>query len=70
MEDRTCALSVHIDCGSRSDTVPREGRGHLYCKNSCRRSTSMIVDENDVVGSGEQAVPQTESTGGRFHTPS
>ena len=70
VEARTCAPSAHSGYGSRSDTIPRVGRRHLCCKNSCHKSTSMMVDENDVARSGGQAVPQMGSTGGRSHISS
>ena len=52
VEARTCAPSAHTGCGSHSGTVPRVGRGHLCCKNTCHRSTSTMADEDDVARSG------------------
>ena len=70
MEARTCAPSAHTSCGSRSGTVPHVGWEHLCCKNSCHRSTSTMVVEDDIARSGGRAVPQMGSTGGRPRTPS
>ena len=68
MVARTCTPSEHTSCGSRSGTVPRVNQKQIYYRSSCHKSTSAMVARSDVVVSGGQAVPPTQSTGGRSRT--
>ena len=67
--DRICALLGETDCGSRNDTSPRANQKQLYCRSFYHKRTSAMAAGSDEVASGGQAVPPTQSIGGRSRTP-
>ena len=67
--DRICALLGETDCGSRNDTSPRANQKQLYCRSFYHKRTLAMAAGNDEEVSGGQAVPPTQSIGGRSRTP-
>ena len=64
-----CILLGQTDCGNRNDTSPRANQKQLYCRSFYHKRTSAMAAGSDEVASGGQAVPLTQSIGGRSRTP-
>ena len=69
MVDRICTLLGETDCGSCNDTSPRANQKQLYCRSFYHKHTSAMAARSDEVVSGGQAMPLTQSIGGRSRTP-
>ena len=64
-----CVLLGQTDCGNRNDTSPRANQKQLYCRSFYHKRTSAMAAGSGEVASGGQAVPPTQSIGGRSRTP-
>ena len=64
-----CVLLGQTDCGNCNDTSPRANQKQLYCRSFYHKRTSATAAGSDEVVSGGQAMPPTQSIGGRSRTP-
>ena len=65
-----CVLLEEINCGNRNDTSAHANQKQFYCRSFYHKRTLGMAAESDEVASGGQAVPPTQSIGGRSRTPS